>query len=638
MEMARAEQPETSEAGNNDGVGIATTDESTDSNVTCSTTTSNCGNDGQQNLDHVLGLRCLSIVLSYLEECEGTSLLLCKKRYWNDTILPLLRVPPESTATKTRGDNVKLKPKANENEKVTHQPLSLAAKKKKFTHRMSGRNHKPVVKIPDASTRLDRLNTRRWNIRQRRKCGGCIDTNGIIGNDEFTTAQLAAIEWKETLTPEATEEEVKEAAAIQDNAIVPPFRRLRSIMNPPLLRFYDGQTVSNSRTQCFKDGITCLASYPRSGNTLLRSLLETTTGFCTSSDTRPDRNLSVALAEKPPFFCGEGLAPNTIDYMSPFLPPQTHGHQNLLAPPPICKTHWPERIGCHTYDCQRVVLLVRNPFDATDSYWHMSLTNTHTEKVDPSVTEEHLEFYRALVRHEILQVWMGFLDYYWKECSHRKIPLLLVRYEDLVLSPKCELQRILEFCCNRNENNREDWWKRRLEEVTRYTDVNHSSSSSSTEKNRYGYQSSSTAANDSTAVECTKKSRCSNTDGNSGSSSHPSIGKSLRKGGNISPSLLKVIHDYDHNGWLERLGYHVYRQDFPNNLDRLPPIPVLDCDGGNDAAKTSICTKMSSSGSLTINAPVVSLELRSRDSPYGRNMTHWRRKRTKKDTQPFPTV
>ena len=49
-------------------------------------------------LDTVLGLRCLSIVLSYLEECEGTSFLLTQKRYWTDTILPLIKVvpPPEA--------------------------------------------------------------------------------------------------------------------------------------------------------------------------------------------------------------------------------------------------------------------------------------------------------------------------------------------------------------------------------------------------------------------------------------------------------------------------------------------------------------------------------------------------------------
>eukprot|EP00536_Pseudo-nitzschia_multiseries_P018193 jgi/Psemu1/293378/fgenesh1_pg.2242_\ len=509
----------------------------------------NNGDAGHWSLDCILGLRCLSIVLSYLDECEGTSFLLCQKRYWTDTILPLLRLPPKSKATES---------------------ISTETKKKKYRHRMSGRNCKPAVSIPDASTRLDRLNTRRWYSRRRRKCDSdeCFDFDRVVDLENLTTALIAEIEWKETLT---SQQQRAEEDAAEDDGTVRPSRRFRSIMNPPLLRFYDGQTAPGSHRPCFKDGITCLASYPRSGNTLLRSLLETATGFCTSSDTRPDRNLSIALAEKPPFFCGEGLAPSPSHTSSPFLPPQSFGGRNLLLPPPVCKTHWPERIGCHAYDCQRVVLLVRNPFDATDSYWHMSLTNTHTEKVAPSVTEEHLEFYRALVRHEILQVWMGFLDYYWKECLRYKIPLLLVRYEDLVLSPKRELRRILKFCCNSNGDDGGDWYTERLQEVT--GDANRVSTS--TDKARYGYQSSSTATDDSDDAAAA--------------------------------------------------GTKVSSQ--------------LDLDGDeDDARELSISMANGGRSSMTINIPDVSLELRPRDSPYGRNMTYWRRNRTENDTQPFPTV
>jgi hypothetical protein len=41
---------------------------------------------------------------------------------------------------------------------------------------------------------------------------------------------------------------------------------------------------------------------------------------------------------------------------------------------------------------------------------------------------------------------------------------------------------------------------------------------------------------------------------------------------------------------------------------------------------------------LTINKQDISLELRSRNSPYGRNMRCWRRKYTDNDTKPFPTM
>jgi hypothetical protein len=716
----------------------------TSSTITIITTTPIC-------LDTVLGLRCLSIVLSYLEECEGTSFLLTQKKYWTDTILPLLKVPPEAcigagnsaaanaarttqknTTSKATAVVVVVDPEMSTSKSRSNEGCCLEdekeddecckPKKEKHRHRFSGRNHAPLIQIPDASTRLDRLNTRRWNTRQRRQRrrrrqsqnndgGDNNDSDNDNDNDteiiytanhnNLTTISFAEGEWEKTVS------ENNDDDGIRDN------HNYRSIMDLPLLRFYsDDDTTAttqshnnnciNSNQQLFRAGTTCLASYPRSGNTLLRSLLESVTGFVTASDTRPDRNLSVALAEKPPYFVGEGLAPPSSkggvvkqqqqqQLPPPFLPPWSNEKGFLLPPPPICKTHWPERIGCHSYDCHRVVLLIRNPFDATDSYWHMNLTKTHTEKVKPHVTNEHKSFYEALVRHEILQVWISFLDYYWRECSKRNVPLLLVRYEDLILRPRDELQRILEFCCDGDgdgdgdEENRKDWWKKRLEEVTR-DDDDDAAAAASDENNetggvKYGYRSSSSAAEDpieengssaiigpgidgSTSVTDTS-SNCTTTSSDethkkcgypseSSSNSHPSIGRSLRKG-MFPQALLKAIHEFDDRPllrnnrrddedgsssgkWLERLGYHVYKQGFPNNLDNLPPIPVLKTKTIKEGCATSAGDGDSRNGSLAINIQDVSLELRPRDSPYGRNMRRWRRKRTANDTEPFPTI
>jgi len=696
-------------------------------------------------LDTVLGLRCLSIVLSYLEECDGMSFLLTQKRYWTDTILPLLKVvpPPEASAAAAAAAIENEDDHDNDNDRCSSSSSNL--KKEKHRHRFSGRNHAPLIQIPDAATRLDRLNTRRWNTRQRRRRRQSKNNKGGDHNDNDndsddteriytarhsnrTTLSLAEGEWKKTVSENNSNDD---GITIRDDT-----HNYRSIMNLPLLRFYShddttsttiqshSNCINGTPQQLFKAGTTCLASYPRSGNTLLRSLLESVTGFVTASDTRPDRNLSVALAEKPPYFVGEGLAPppswkdsavvnqqqrqqqrQQQQFPPPFLPPLSNekdGVRTILPPPPICKTHWPERIGCHTFDCHRVVLLVRNPFDATDSYWHMNLTKTHTEKVKPHITHEHKMFYEALVRHEILQVWMSFLDYYWKECSKRNIPLLLVRYEDLVLNPRDELQRILEFCCvsggvsgsgsgsGSGEKKHEDWWKKRLEEVTR----DHSAAAAASDENnetnggvKYGYRSSTSAAaehlieeNDSSAIvgsgidgstsmteNCSNRTMLSSDEthkkcgdpseskNNKNRNSHPSIGRSLRKG-MFPQALLRAIHEFDNrpllggnsprnNGededgssnsnsgkWLERLGYHVYKQGFPNNLDNLPPIPVLKTTSASDTDNDS------RSGSLAINVQDVSLELRPRDSPYGRNLRRWRRKRTANDTEPFPTI
>ena len=220
-----------------------------------------------------------------------------------------------------------------------------------------------------------------------------------------------------------------------------------------------------------------------------------------------------------------------------------------------------------------------------------------------------------------------------------------------------------------------------MEEVTR----DHSSAAASDENNetnggvKYGYRSSSSAAaehlieeNDSSAIvgsgidvstSMTKKygdpseSSSNSSKNNKNKNSHLSIGRSLRKG-MFPQALLRAIHDFDNrplfggnsprnNGededgssisnsgkWLERLGYHVYKQGFPNSLDNLPPIPVLKTTSASDTDTDND----SRIGSLAINVQDVSLELRPRDSPYGRNLRRWRRKRTANDTEPFPTV
>ena len=166
---------------------------------------------------------------------------------------------------------------------------------------------------------------------------------------------------------------------------------------------------------------------------------------------------------------------------------------------------------------------------------------------------------------------------------------------------------------------------------------------------RYGYRSSSAAAAASTAKELASSDsieeppagppdldesatmKTDNTD--DGASSHPSIGRSLRNG-KFPPNLLRAIHDFDDrqfgnlrpkkidNGgrWLERLGYHVYKQGFPNNLNRLPPVPILQpTPNNNDAVDEAAVSN--GDRSLTINVQDVSLELRERDSPKGCNMS-----------------
>ena len=74
-----------------------------------------------------------------------------------------------------------------------------------------------------------------------------------------------------------------------------------------------------------------LASYPRSGNSFLRRVIEAATGFVTGSDSRPNRPLTSALLRCG--FKGEGICDNSVF---------------------VIKTHFPERLGYRMFEATKV--------------------------------------------------------------------------------------------------------------------------------------------------------------------------------------------------------------------------------------------------------------------------------------------
>lgn len=160
-----------------------------------------------------------------------------------------------------------------------------------------------------------------------------------------------------------------------------------------------------------------LASYPRSGNSLLRASIERLSGVITGSDTVPTRTLSRALQD-----CGvlgEGIVDERVH---------------------VVKTHFPERRGSEPFGAQRAILLVRNPFDVIDSYFNMTLTNTHNVTMHDSQYARFSELFAALARAEV-RVWVAF-NKWWMRCP---LPLLVVRYEDLVRHRNRTLRRVAWF-------------------------------------------------------------------------------------------------------------------------------------------------------------------------------------------------
>jgi hypothetical protein len=104
-----------------------------------------------------------------------------------------------------------------------------------------------------------------------------------------------------------------------------------------------------------------LVSYPRSGNSFLRKLIEARTRIVTGSDSRPNRTLAAHLLEYG--YLGEGITDESVW---------------------VVKSHYPERLGYVRFPVAKVILVVRNPFDSLESYFHMGMTNTH----DKVLTQE----------------------------------------------------------------------------------------------------------------------------------------------------------------------------------------------------------------------------------------------------------
>jgi hypothetical protein len=155
-----------------------------------------------------------------------------------------------------------------------------------------------------------------------------------------------------------------------------------------------------------------LASYPRSGNSLMRTLYEHTTLRVTGSD------MQGGLAQHD--LVGEmAVGANLVQFV---------------------KTHYPERQGSQQFYASRVVLLVRNPFDAIESYFNLMMTGRHTDSVSAEVRAKTVKIFEEYVMKEI-RVWKTFHKF-WLE---QDIPLLLIRYEDIVRYPDKVMARVLKF-------------------------------------------------------------------------------------------------------------------------------------------------------------------------------------------------
>jgi len=158
--------------------------------------------------------------------------------------------------------------------------------------------------------------------------------------------------------------------------------------------------------------VATLASYPRSGNSLMRTLYEHTTLRVTGSDMQGGLAKHDLVGE---MAVGQGMVQ-------------------------FVKTHYPERMGSSPFQCSRSVLLVRNPFDCIESYFHLMMTGQHTASLSDENRTKAMEYFDEYAVKEA-QVWTKFHQYWLSQ----DIPLLLIRYEDLYRQTDKVMERTLQF-------------------------------------------------------------------------------------------------------------------------------------------------------------------------------------------------
>ena len=342
----------------------------------------------------------------------------------------------------------------------------------------------------------------------------------------------------------------------------------------------------------------------------------------------------------------------------------------------IVKTHFPERKGWKTVNAKRALLLVRNPYDAIDSYWNLCCTNTHTRSLDESVYKQYVDKFESLARHEIT-VWCEF-HYHWLDvCEKEGVPLLIMRYEDLVLDTDGEMKRLLKFLMDMEKddtnaevsdvhmgdlkkgfgvgNNLSDFWDWRISHAIGNATTNakaaqsKTSDTNSTNTSRLGsYQPRSSGGGLLSIGKTLRKHRYSESVllhmhdvavslaiARKEKLSKKKLGPTAPWGkisnilnSSANPSLLPHKKQQYNMTLLQMFGYDVYSQNFPENI--LKPLQV-----SLDELTNSFKRIPSQQGLVEINNTT---EIRKKDDPYGRAMTAWRRGETNGDTTPFATV
>ena len=202
-------------------------------------------------------------------------------------------------------------------------------------------------------------------------------------------------------------------------------------------------------------GIFWLASYPKSGNTWLRSYIFVLQNRCHSKQSALDINslTTGAIASSRNWLArglGLDLGLHTPDEIESYRIDAYRFLHNQLAEPSYHKIHDANHpIGsgellCAADACAGVLYIVRNPFDVAISFAnHMGVS------LDESIRMMGSSEYALLakdnkVRQQVRQRMGSWSEHVcsWLDCG---LPLLYVRYEDMLRNPVVYFTKVSQF-------------------------------------------------------------------------------------------------------------------------------------------------------------------------------------------------
>ena len=109
----------------------------------------------------------------------------------------------------------------------------------------------------------------------------------------------------------------------------------------------------------------------------------------------------------------------------------------------MVKTHYPERYGKTKFYAERCILEVRNPVDAITSLFNMVCTGSHNKSMHNEDYKKFASHWNEFIEQEIT-VWKDFHDFWLRA----KIPVHLIRFEDILTSPKPTMTDLFKFILN----------------------------------------------------------------------------------------------------------------------------------------------------------------------------------------------